>query len=147
VPLQDQPARLLALLVSRPGSIVTREDVRRALWTDNTFVEFDAGMHVAVTKLRQALKDCASAPRFIETVPRRGYRFLADVHRIERRYASRITASAPEPHAESASHWQGLVSALRSLFVHVARFARATLPRAAQPDPSSPADPAPPPTR
>ena len=81
VPLQDQPARLLSILVSRPGTVVTREDLRKALWSEGTFVEFDTALNVAVNKIRQALRDSASTPRFVETVPKRGYRFLADVHR------------------------------------------------------------------
>jgi len=80
VPLQDQPAQLLSLLVSRPGTVVTREQLRKALWSEDTFVEFDTALNVAVNKIRQALRDSASTPRFIETVPKRGYRFLADVH-------------------------------------------------------------------
>lgn len=83
VPLQDQPAQLLSLLVSRPGEVVTREDLRRALWSDDTFVEVDTALNVAVNKIRQALRDSATTPRFVETVPRRGYRFLADVHWVE----------------------------------------------------------------
>jgi TolB-like protein/DNA-binding winged helix-turn-helix (wHTH) protein/tetratricopeptide (TPR) repeat protein len=79
VPLQDQPAQLLALLVSRPGEVVTREELRRALWSDDTFVDFDTALNVAVNKVRQALRDSATSPRFVETLPKRGYRFLADV--------------------------------------------------------------------
>ena len=79
VPLQEQPARILGLLVSRPAELVTREELRHLVWTDDTFVEFDASLNAAITKLRRALGDSASAPRFIETVPKRGYRFLADV--------------------------------------------------------------------
>ena len=79
VPLQEQPARILSLLVSRPGEVVTREELRHLVWTNETFVEFDASLNAAITKIRRALSDSASAPRFIETVPKRGYRFLADV--------------------------------------------------------------------
>ena len=80
VPLQDQPAQLLSLLVSRPGTLVTRDELRKALWSEDTFVEFDTALNVAVNKIRQALRDSAYTPRFVETVPKRGYRFLADVH-------------------------------------------------------------------
>ena len=80
VPLQGQPAQLLSLLVSRPGTVVTREELRRALWSEDTFVGFDTSLNVAVNKIRQALRDSATTPRFVETVPKRGYRFLADVH-------------------------------------------------------------------
>jgi DNA-binding winged helix-turn-helix (wHTH) protein/tetratricopeptide (TPR) repeat protein len=79
VPLQEQPACILGLLVSRPGDLVTREELRQLVWTNDTFVEFDASLNAAITKIRRALGDSASAPRFIETVPKRGYRFLADV--------------------------------------------------------------------
>ena len=83
VPLQEQPARILTLLVSRPGEVVTREELRQLVWTDDTFVEFDASLNAAITKIRRALGDSASAPRFIETVPKRGYRFLADVQGLQ----------------------------------------------------------------
>ncbi|MGH9544113.1 MAG: tetratricopeptide repeat protein [Terriglobales bacterium] len=79
VKLQDLPLRLLALLVERPGEIVTREELRQRLWPQDTFVEFDNSLGVAVRKLREALRDDADAPRYIETVPRRGYRFMASV--------------------------------------------------------------------
>jgi DNA-binding winged helix-turn-helix (wHTH) protein/TolB-like protein/tetratricopeptide (TPR) repeat protein len=82
VALQDQPAQVLSLLVSRPGEVVTREDLCRALWSEDTFVEFDTALNVAVNKVRQALRDSATSPRFIETIPRRGYRFLSDVHPV-----------------------------------------------------------------
>jgi eukaryotic-like serine/threonine-protein kinase len=79
VKLQDLPLRLLVLLVERPGEIVSREEVRQRLWPQDTFVEFDNSLGVAVRKLREALRDDADAPRFVETVPRKGYRFLAPV--------------------------------------------------------------------
>ncbi len=79
IKLQDLPLRLLVLLVERPGEVVTREEVRRRLWPQDTFVEFDNSLGVAVRKLREALHDDADAPRYVETVPRRGYRFLASV--------------------------------------------------------------------
>ncbi len=79
VKLQDLPFRLLVLLVERPGEIVSREEVRQRLWPQDTFVEFDNSLGVAVRKLREALRDDADAPRFVETVPRKGYRFLAPV--------------------------------------------------------------------
>ena len=79
VKLQDLPLRLLAQLVERPGQIVTREEVRQRLWPQDTFVEFDNSLGVAVRKLREALRDDADAPRYVETVPRRGYRFVAPV--------------------------------------------------------------------
>ena len=77
--LQEQPFQILALLLERPGQIVTREEIRQRLWAQNTFVEFDDALNTAVRKLRAALNDTADNPRFLETIPRRGYRFLAPV--------------------------------------------------------------------
>src|SRR5688572_16867420 len=102
VPLQDQPAQLLALLVSRPGDVVTRDELRRALWSDDTFVEFDTALNVAVNKVRQALRDSAASPRFVETVPRRGYRFLADVKPVGAK-AEGTPAQTPAEATPSAS--------------------------------------------
>src|SRR5579862_1994382 len=79
VRFQEQPFRLLLLLVERAGQIVSREEIRNRLWSQNTFVEFDKSLGVAVLKVREALGDDASNPRFIETIPRRGYRFIAPV--------------------------------------------------------------------
>ena len=79
IKLQELPFRLLVLLVERAGQIVTRDEVRQRLWPDNTFVEFDNSLGVAVRKLREALRDDAEASRFVETIPRRGYRFIAPV--------------------------------------------------------------------
>ena len=80
VKLQDQPFRILSLLLQRPGDVVTREEVRQALWPEGTHVNFDGSLNAALKKLRAALQDDAENPRFIETLPRQGYRFLAPVH-------------------------------------------------------------------
>jgi DNA-binding winged helix-turn-helix (wHTH) protein/tetratricopeptide (TPR) repeat protein len=77
--LQEQPFRILALLLERPGQLVTREEIRRQVWPQDLFVEFDAALNTAVGKLRAALNDTADNPRFLETVPRHGYRFVAPV--------------------------------------------------------------------
>jgi Tol biopolymer transport system component/DNA-binding winged helix-turn-helix (wHTH) protein len=79
IKLQDQPFQVLALLLHRPGEIVTREELQQALWPADTFVEFDQGLNTAIKKIRQALGDSAENPRFIETIPRKGYRFIAPV--------------------------------------------------------------------
>ena len=81
VKVQEQPFYLLLLLLENAGEIVSRDGVRQRLWPGNTFVEFDSSLSVAVGKLRDALGDDADNPRFIETVPRRGYRFIAPVDR------------------------------------------------------------------
>lgn len=79
IKIQELPYRLLLMLVERPGSIVTREEVKQRLWPQTTFLEFDNSLGVAVRKVRDALGDDAVTPRYVETVPRRGYRFLAPV--------------------------------------------------------------------
>jgi DNA-binding winged helix-turn-helix (wHTH) protein len=79
VRLQDQPFQVLAMLLERPGEVVTREDLRARLWSSDTFVDFDHGLNAAVKRLRDALGDSAENPRFVETLARRGYRFLAPV--------------------------------------------------------------------
>jgi Tol biopolymer transport system component/DNA-binding winged helix-turn-helix (wHTH) protein len=79
VRLQDQPFQILAMLLERPGELVTRDEIGQKLWSANTFVEFDDGLNTAIRKLRHALGDEADNPRFVETVPRRGYRFIAPV--------------------------------------------------------------------
>jgi TolB-like protein/DNA-binding winged helix-turn-helix (wHTH) protein/Tfp pilus assembly protein PilF len=77
--LQDKPLQLLAVLVEHPGELATREELQRRLWGDQTFVDFERSLNIAITKLRAALGDSADSPRFIETLPRRGYRFIAPV--------------------------------------------------------------------
>ncbi len=77
--LQEQPFQILALLLERAGEVVTREELQRKLWAADTFVDFDNGLNIAIKKLRTALGDDAETPRYIETLPRRGYRFIAQV--------------------------------------------------------------------
>src|SRR5690242_9418635 len=79
IKLQEQPFQILALLLHHPGEMVSREDIRHKLWPENTFVDFDNAISSAVRKLREALGDSAENPRFIETVARHGYRFIASV--------------------------------------------------------------------
>ncbi len=79
VPLQEQPFVVLAMLLAHPGDLVTREDLRAKLWGDAVFVDFERGLNKAVVKLRRALGDPAESPRFVETLERRGYRFMAPV--------------------------------------------------------------------
>jgi eukaryotic-like serine/threonine-protein kinase len=77
IKLQEQPYRLLVALLERPGEVISREDLRNRLWQGDTFVDFENGLRVAVRKLREALGDDAENPRYVETIPKRGYRFLA----------------------------------------------------------------------
>ncbi len=81
--LQELPFRLLAALLERPGDVVTREDLQAKLWPGGTFVDFERGIGTALNKVREALGDSATDPRFIETIPRRGYRFVAEVQKAE----------------------------------------------------------------
>src|SRR5260370_21269473 len=90
IKLQEQPFRILALLLQHNGEIVKREELRQALWPEGTHVNFEGSLNAALKKLRAALQDDAENPRFIETVPRQGYRFLAPVHVIS------SAASAPQ---------------------------------------------------
>jgi DNA-binding winged helix-turn-helix (wHTH) protein/Tfp pilus assembly protein PilF len=102
VKLQDQPFELLLLLLENAGRVVDREEIRQRLWPENTFVDFGQSLSTAVTKLRQALGDETNNPRFIETRPRQGYRFIAPVMRIERPEDSRADPQA-EPSATPAT--------------------------------------------
>jgi TolB-like protein/DNA-binding winged helix-turn-helix (wHTH) protein len=79
IKLQDQPFQILAMLLEHPGEVLTREELHRKLWPTDTFVDFDHGLNNAINRLRDALNDSAEAPRFIETLPRRGYRFISQV--------------------------------------------------------------------
>src|SRR6202044_1556227 len=79
VRLQEQPFQVLAMLLQRAGQGVTREELQKKLWPADPFVDFDHGLNKAANKIRDALGDSAESPRFVETVARRGYRFLADV--------------------------------------------------------------------
>jgi DNA-binding winged helix-turn-helix (wHTH) protein/tetratricopeptide (TPR) repeat protein len=86
--LQEQPFQVLAMFLERPGEVVTREELHKGLWPADTFVDFDHGLNIAINKLREALGDSAEEPRFIETLPRRGYRFIAKVDGAEPQEAS-----------------------------------------------------------
>jgi cholera toxin transcriptional activator len=130
--VQDQPFALLAALLQDPGTVISREALRARLWPADTFVDFDHSLNTAVNKLREALGDSAGNPRFIETVARRGYRFLGEVAwqsdvAEQKEAASTTTAELPRPHrgitrllfgliqlmylifyVETLFHWQGV---------------------------------------
>src|SRR5687767_330443 len=78
--LQEQPFQVLLALLDRAGEVITREELRQRLWSDETFGDFDQGLNTAINKLREALGDSAASPKFVETVPKRGYRFI---HAVE----------------------------------------------------------------
>jgi TolB-like protein/DNA-binding winged helix-turn-helix (wHTH) protein len=96
VRLQDQPFQILQILLERPGRVVTREELQRRIWPSDTFVDFDRGLYNAIKKLREALGDSAESPRFIETLSRRGYRFIAAVEG-----SGQAAAAAPVPTLET----------------------------------------------
>jgi len=131
--VQDQPFALLVVLVDQPGTLVSREDLRARLWPADTFVDFDHSLNTAVNKLREALGDAAANPKFIETVARRGYRFVAEVQwdagtpNETSDPDVRLPSDLPKPHrgairamfaliqimylifyVEAAIHWQGI---------------------------------------
>ena len=91
--LQEQPFQILVSLLDRAGEVVTREELREKLWPADTFVDFDHSLNTAIAKLREALGDSASNPRYVETLARRGYRFLAPVQTARKR-RRRIPPSA-----------------------------------------------------
>jgi DNA-binding winged helix-turn-helix (wHTH) protein len=109
VKLNAQPFQVLCLLLDRPGDLLTREEISRELWPDGTFVDYEHGVNSAVNRIREALGDTASSPRFVETLARRGYRFVAPVERIadqiadpvpDTRAATLATNSAPTSPSE-----------------------------------------------
>jgi DNA-binding winged helix-turn-helix (wHTH) protein len=97
VKLQEQPFRVLALLVDRAGQVVTREELRQKVWPTDAYVAFDQGLNNAVKKVRDALGDSADSPRFIETLARHGYRFVAPVGAVPQRPSEpRVPTHPPE---------------------------------------------------
>src|SRR5436853_3997059 len=94
VKLQEQPFQVLAMLLQSPGEVVTREELQQRIWPADTFVDFENGLNKAINKLRGALGDSAENPRFVETLPRHGYRFIASIDRVEESQNSR---DAPPP--------------------------------------------------
>src|SRR5215469_11794108 len=77
--LTGQPFQVLAILLEQPGTVVTRVELQKRLWPDNTFVDYELGLKKAINRLREVLGDSAENPRFIETIPRRGYRFIGEI--------------------------------------------------------------------
>lgn len=94
VQLQDQPTRLLTLLANHPGELITRDEIQRQLWKDGEFVEFEHAVNTAIRKIRVALEDNTDSPRIIETLPRKGYRFIATVDVLET--APEVRSPSPE---------------------------------------------------
>jgi DNA-binding winged helix-turn-helix (wHTH) protein/tetratricopeptide (TPR) repeat protein len=106
--IQPQPARLLELLARRSGEVVSREEIRSHLWGEDTFVDFEHGLNFSIRQLRRALGDAADAPRFVETVPRHGYRFLPAV-RFEMDTSAQETPAKAKPPRSRISRWGSTV--------------------------------------
>ena len=102
--LQVQPFHVLAILLERPGEVVAREELQKRLWPADTFVDFDHSLNTAVKKLRQALSDDKKKPRFIETLPKRGYRFIGALESTAGPFA------APQTTSKAKSSWVGRVA-------------------------------------
>src|ERR1700677_2345326 len=99
IKLNTQPFQMLLLLLERPGQLLTREEISRELWPDGTFVDYEHGVNSAINRIRDALGDTAASPRFVETLARRGYRFVAPVEKIAdtENPLSSIAKPAPRP--------------------------------------------------
>jgi len=117
VRLQDQPLQVLAMLLERPGEVVTRDELHARLWSSNTFVDFDHGLNAAVKRLRDALGDSADSPRFVETLARRGYRFLAPV---EFSATETPTLRAPVTSTASKPRWYLALAGLLIVILAIA---------------------------
>jgi DNA-binding winged helix-turn-helix (wHTH) protein len=105
VRIHAQPFQVLVLLLERPGEVVTREEISRELWPDGTFVDYEHGVNSAVNRVREALGDKAASPRFVETLARRGYRFLAPVERVGSEDVDEVAAG---PHLNLRREWGAL---------------------------------------
>jgi len=94
VRVQSQPAQVLACLIERAGEVVSRDDLRQAVWGDGTFVDFDRGLNFCISQLRSALKDDSAEPTYIRTIPKRGYQFIAPVERVSERVPGGVETTA-----------------------------------------------------
>ncbi|HXS76726.1 MAG TPA: winged helix-turn-helix domain-containing protein [Terracidiphilus sp.] len=97
IKLNAQPFQVLLMLLARPGEVLTREEISQAIWSDGTFVDYEHGLNSAVNRIREALGDSAGSPRFVETLARRGYRFVAPVERISPEPAQQNTSQPSSP--------------------------------------------------
>src|SRR3989454_2189361 len=115
VKLQEQPFQVLQVLLERPGEVVTREELRQKIWPSDTFVDFEGGVYNAVKRLRDALGDTADTPRFVETIPRRGYRFIGTVNgdlRVDSQTAEMPGRQAIPPRRNWAQYGAGALAVL-----------------------------------
>src|SRR5580658_9470837 len=124
---QEQPLQVLAALAERPGELVTREELRQRVWPKDTFVDFDHALNTAIKKIRAALNDDADSPRYIETVPRRGYRFVAAVEQ-ESPASPAQAAPAPAPPVRARHIRLFAILGIAVLIVIIFGFVRKVVP-------------------
>src|SRR5438309_5964747 len=115
VPLQGQPFQVCAILLKHSGDLVTREEVRQQVWPEDTFVDFDHALNTAITKIRIALRDDADNPRFVETLPRRGYRFIGPVEKASAQVASPRLARVGLQRLTPKARWMSVGATLLAL--------------------------------
>lgn len=131
IKIQSQPFRILAALLEQPGAVVTRDELRRRLWPDDTFVDFEHGLNAAVARLRQALGDSAEQPRYVERLAKRGYRFAAIVQHRTTDREQEPDASSASAASQSAIPWYGatvlLVAGCAVPFVFLSTHAAPTI--------------------
>jgi DNA-binding winged helix-turn-helix (wHTH) protein len=108
--VQQQPMKLLEILLERPGEVVTREELRARVWADESFGDFDQAVNIAIAKLRSALGDSAENPRYIETLPKRGYRFIGYVSVVIQRPAPKSRSLRLEICLGHKRGWRGWMS-------------------------------------
>lgn len=127
IKIQDLPLRLLCVLAENAGQVITRDELQKQLWPEDTFVDFEDGLNTAVKKLREALGDDAEKPRYIETIPRRGYRFVAEVKEIApptravvlsgERSSSEVSSESPAAIRRRPSRWKTWVAAAAAVLI------------------------------
>jgi DNA-binding winged helix-turn-helix (wHTH) protein len=113
--LAGRPFQILALLLEQPGELLTRKELQQRLWSADTFVDFEHGVNAAIQTLRRALCDSHKKPRFIETLPRRGYRFVATVEKVQSNAATTLASSLHHTRSDSApprSDWVGQIATI-----------------------------------
>ena len=114
VPIQGQPFQVLRVLLVAEGKVITREELRQALWPEDTFVDFELGVNTAVKKLRQALEDSAEHPKFIETLPRSGYRFMIPVE-----WVTDVVADPKRRRLSSLHHGAAIATPSTLSLIHI----------------------------
>jgi|SRR5690348_12947666 DNA-binding winged helix-turn-helix (wHTH) protein len=121
--LQEQPLQILQILLEQPGKVITREELRKRIWPSDTFVDFDHGINNAIKRLREALADTAETPHYIETLPRRGYRFIASLGsasgRIESLAVLPLENLSRDPEQEYFAHKSGENQRVARCFAHL----------------------------